>query len=265
MSQAASAAVASHALPEPPAFNLQHAVHVAAYAFSAYLEPVEARALHELSPDNAAAAGGLGTETQYFSRRFITDHFEAAVTITVDRAEGLPAKLTNANTSVEVTSGHSFGHTSVATGGAWGDEFTLWPRYNVPDDHTLNIALLRHGDGDRDGGTTVATASLTLPALNALLDTTEKVELRSVDGAAAGSVALKIHVAPFRGKDASVPLQLAPQGPRDTSSMHLRPVSVPRSHRAHHRAAASLRWRVQPCCWLRCARQGGADSVVLAA
>lgn len=74
--------------PLPPSpqhsFNLEKAIHVAAHAFSAYLEPVEGKELVEFSAPRCTGAEGV--KTQFFGATFVQSHFRAALRLSVVRA-----------------------------------------------------------------------------------------------------------------------------------------------------------------------------------
>jgi hypothetical protein len=73
--------------PAPQAlFSLRDAVHIAAHAFSAYLEPVEGQDLIE---HTLPLPGQESVKTQFFGPDFVQRHFLAAVHVTVLRASGL--------------------------------------------------------------------------------------------------------------------------------------------------------------------------------
>ena len=61
-------------------FSLEHAVHIAAHAFSAYLEPVEGRELTEWA---APLPGELPVKTQFLGQDFVQAHFAAIIHVTV--------------------------------------------------------------------------------------------------------------------------------------------------------------------------------------
>jgi hypothetical protein len=67
---------------KPVAFGLAYGFHMAYFAFAAYLEPNNNRVYAAKKPN--------GVKTQFCSRRFVQQNFEAVVTVTVVSAEGLP-------------------------------------------------------------------------------------------------------------------------------------------------------------------------------
>jgi hypothetical protein len=82
-------APSTSATPLPPlpqhSFNLEKAIHVAAHAFSAYLEPVEGKELVELSVPRCTGAEAV--KTQFFGATFVQSHFRAALRLSHVRAE----------------------------------------------------------------------------------------------------------------------------------------------------------------------------------
>ena len=120
-----SSASSSHPTPQlsgisdgqAPSFNLEHAVHVAAHAFSAYLEPVAGQELTEFSvplPEQDSV------KTQFFGAAFVRRHFCAALRVTVLRAEGLvvaEVRLLRLRTACD----GEFASEQAAPGIAWHD------------------------------------------------------------------------------------------------------------------------------------------------
>jgi hypothetical protein len=166
--------------------SVQDAVHVAYHAFSAYLEPVEGRQLQELSPDNSIFVGGSGTKKQFFSRTFLCQHYQAAVTVSALRGQGLGLpkpgnpRSDPPDVSVEITSGSSFGSSRVAKSThdpTWTDELTLWPRLSAP----LTALKLRVNVIRRDSGGApelLGTAELPMPTLQEPSDTEHELVLQ---------------------------------------------------------------------------------------
>jgi hypothetical protein len=167
-------------------FNVQNAVHIAYHAFSAYLEPVEGRQLQELSPDNSIFLGGSGTKKQFFSRNFLRQHYQAAVTVSALRGQGLGLpkpgnpRSDPPDVSVEITSGSSFGSSREAKSShdpTWTDELTLWPRLSAPlTALKLQVNVIRRDSGGAPE--LLGTAELPMPPLQEPSDTEHELVLQ---------------------------------------------------------------------------------------
>lgn len=73
-------------------FSLTRSVHLAQFAFAAYLKPTDNRvysAIEKAETDEPDEIGACQTITRYFSSHFISQSFEAVVTLTILSADGL--------------------------------------------------------------------------------------------------------------------------------------------------------------------------------
>ena len=73
-------------------FSLTRSVHMAQFAFASYLNPTDNRvysSIERAEDDEPDELGACQTLTRFFSSHFISQSFEAVVTVTVISADGL--------------------------------------------------------------------------------------------------------------------------------------------------------------------------------